>query len=84
MFEPPDPGHLNYGVPILWEEAVGSIVYGDNVEEVEDSSIEIGVLPVIGENHYIWVKALVDPVFTILHVIGGVVQLECLVSVEGV
>ena len=82
--EPTDPDHLKCGSFTIGEEGVGSIVHGVDVEEVEDPSIQIGMLFIIREHHDIRVPALVNPVPVLLHVVCGICKFKCLVAIEGI
>jgi len=79
-----DPCHLEDGGVIFGgEECAGAVVLHIDMEKIEDSPIQIGMLLVVGENHHIRVSALIDPVLILLHIIGGIRKLECLVPIKG-
>jgi hypothetical protein len=54
------------------------------MEKVKDPSIQIGMLFIVRECHDVWVLALIDPILVLLHVIGGVCELERLMLIEGI
>ena len=42
------------------------------------------MLLIVGEDHHVWVSALIYPVLILLHIVGSIHKLQCLVSIQGI
>ena len=79
-----DPDHVEPTSTTVGKQCVGSIVGYVNVEEVKYTAIQIWVFSVRGKDHDAGVVLRVYYVFSVLHVICMILDVQLLVSVEHV
>jgi hypothetical protein len=54
------------------------------MEKVKNTAIQVGMLFVIGKDHDIRMEALVNCILVLLHIVGCIVEFQCLVPIESI